>query len=147
MLKYIYNILGGLRMKKVQFTFEDDLHKYFKMSASSYEETMQELVVRMVELKSFNFMNEDNKQKVCDKFRKILNKEGFLSLEALVLFRVEDIEEDEENLLFKSYEEEVKELLGNIYLVTSGDFHRIDIVNDNFCLEDNKAIKRLYFEY
>ena len=134
-------------MKKVQFTFEDDLHKYFKMKASSNEETMQELIVRMVELKSFSFMNGDKKQKVCDKFRKLLNEEGFLSIESLVLFRVEDIEEEEENLLFKTYEEEVKELKGNIYLVTCGDFHRIDIVDNDFYLEDNRAIKRLYFKY
>ena len=134
-------------MKKVQFTFEDDLHKYFKMKASSYEESMQEIVVRMVELKSFSFMNDDKKQKVCDKFRKLLNEEGFLSIESLVLFRVEDIEEEEENLLFKTYEEEVKELKGNIYLVTCGDFHSIDIVDNYFYLEDNRAIKRLYFKY
>lgn len=134
-------------MKKVQFTFCNELHKQFKTECSFRDETMQEMATRLIELTSFGLMKDNEKQNVCDKFRKILNQNGGLGIECLNIFNIKDIEKEEENLLMKTYEEEVKELIGNIYIVSNGEYHGIIIVKENFCFEDSYPIKRLYFKY
>ena len=75
-------------MKKVQFTFDDDLHKYFKMSASSNEETMQEAVSNLVKIYSFYSMKTVEKEKYVFEIKKRLEKEKSLSSVFLDLFKI-----------------------------------------------------------
>ena len=135
-------------MKKVQFTFEDDLHKYFKMSASSYEETMQEAVSNLVKIYSFYSMKTDEQENYVFEIKKRLEKEKILSSVFLDLFKIYPLEKEEEDLVYKSFDCIWDEkIIGNIYLTTNSEAVYIRYFDENFYLEDEHVIKKLCFKY
>ena len=133
-------------MKKVQFTFEDDLHKYFKMSASSNEETMQEAVSNLVKIYSFYSMKTVEQENYVFEIKKRLEKEKSLSSVFLDLFKICNLEKEEEDLVYKSFDCIWDEkIIGNIYLTTNSEGFFIRIFDEEFNLEDEHLVKKLYW--
>lgn len=133
-------------MKKVQFTLSDDLHKDFKSVVARRETTMQETVNDLIEIYSFYNMSTVEQDKLIEKFKKRLEKEKYLDSEFLCFFRNGHIEKEEEDLVYKSfdciYDEKIK---GNIYLTTNGEAFFIQIFDEDFNLEDEHLVKKLYW--
>lgn len=135
-------------MKKVQFSFEDDLHKYFKMSASSNEETMQEAVSNLVKIYSFYSMKTVEQENYVFEIKKRLEKEKSLGSVFLDLFKICNLEKEEEDLVYKSFDCIWDEkIIGNIYLTTNSEAVYIRYFDEDFCLEDEHVIKKLFFKY
>ena len=135
-------------MKKVQFTLSDDLHKYFKGTVAREETTMQDSVNSLIELYSFFNMPTIQQEFIIKKAKEKLSKEKYLSSEYICLFRNRSISKEEEDLVYKSfncvYDEKI---IGNIYLVTNSEGFFIRIFDEEFNLEDEHLVKKLYWRF